>query len=252
MTRTAFLIEDDYRLGESILELLKLNNFEVFWFVSGIKALEKINEVIPDVIICDLMLPGLSGHDFFLRLRKKPQFSTVPVIMITANVDPEVKLLQLKSGVNDFLIKPFRFKELLFKVQNIIAFRENILKNEKTISKINHYKIDTSSFVDKLDEILYDNLNNNLLSLDFVATKLHISRSTLDKKIRATSHTNFSNYLKSFKLNYSKKIIDLGAYNIKEISTVSGFNSVSYFSTNFKSFFGISPGKYIKMYYKSK
>jgi CheY-like chemotaxis protein len=246
VNKSVFLIEDDFALGQAVKELLDFNGFDVRWFPNAEKALLKLKTYRPDVIICDLMLPGLSGHDFFIRVRKNPEFRTIPVVMITANVNPDVKLFELKSGVNDFLVKPFKINELLYKIQNILEFKENIIHNEKALKKVSLYKIDVSSFMDKLDEILYDNLNKNNLSLGFVASKLFISRSTLDKKIRLHSNTNFSNYLKNFKLEYAKKIIDLGATNLKEVAMVSGFNSVSYFSTNFNNHFGLPPGKYIK------
>lgn len=246
MNRSVFLIEDDFSLGQAIKELLDINGFNVKWFPNAERALQKIKLSRPDIIVCDLMLPGLNGHDFFIRIRKNPEFCTIPVVMITANINPEVKLIELKSGINDFIVKPFKIDELVYKVRNILDFKDTIIKNEKTVKKVSLYKIDVSSFMDKLDEILYDNLNKNNLSLGYVASKLFISRSTLDKKIRLHTNTNFSNYQKIFKLEHAQKIIDLGATNLNEVAKVSGFNSVSYFSTSFHKHFGIPPGKYVR------
>ena len=95
------LIEDDVALGDSILELLLLSNFDVTWFQDSTAALQYLYQNIPDVIISDLMMPDMNGEELYLNIRKNRKFTTVPFIIITANMDDEVKLRQLEHGVND-------------------------------------------------------------------------------------------------------------------------------------------------------
>lgn len=118
--RKIVLIEDDKALGNSILELLLFNNFEVTWFDDSIKALDYLSQNFPDLIISDLMMPGMNGEDLYLNIRKNKKFTVVPFIIITANIDDEVKLRQLEHGVNDYIMKPFQIKELILKVNNVL------------------------------------------------------------------------------------------------------------------------------------
>ena len=90
------LIEDDVALGNSILELLVLHNFEAKWFEESTQALAYLSQNTPDLIISDLMMPKINGGELFLNIRKNKKFSTVPYIIITANVDDEIKLNQLE------------------------------------------------------------------------------------------------------------------------------------------------------------
>ena len=125
------LIEDDLALGSSINEILHLNNFKVVWLVDGLKALEFLNNNTTDIIISDLMMPQMNGEEFYLKIKNKKKFSAIPFIMITANMDDEVKLKQLENGVNDFILKPFKSSELIFKIKNLLTFKNNIEKKFK-------------------------------------------------------------------------------------------------------------------------
>ena len=113
------LIEDDLVLGGSIKELLLLSEFNVNWFLDGINALDHLQKNIPDIIISDMMMPTMNGEQLYINIRKNRQFDTIPFIIITANVDDKIKYRQLENGVNDYILKPFKPKELIYKIRNL-------------------------------------------------------------------------------------------------------------------------------------
>lgn len=125
------LIEDDLALGSLIMELLLLNDFNVNWFVDGMKALDHLKINMPDIIISDMMMPIMNGEQLYMNIRKKIEFNTIPFVIITANMDDEVKYRQLENGVNDYILKPFQTKELIFKIRNLLQFKKNIEKKIK-------------------------------------------------------------------------------------------------------------------------
>ncbi|MBX9889430.1 MAG: response regulator [Flavobacteriaceae bacterium] len=240
------LIEDDVMLGGTLKEFLVLSNFYVKWVKSAKDGFSYLVKNKVDVVISDLMMPSISGEQLFLMIRKDKKFSSIPFIMITANASEEVKFRQLELGVNDFISKPFKIKELGLRITNIIDFRSKVIKqvSPDPFSRIT-ITLSDKPFLDKIDEILAQSLKLNL-TLEEIAFKLNVSKSTLDKKMRKLSNVNTSQYIREFKLNYAISLIKLGERNIQFIAFESGFNSFSYFSTSFKSYTQMSPRDYIK------
>jgi AraC-like DNA-binding protein len=166
--------------------------------------------------------------------------------MITANINSQIKYRQLENGVNDYIIKPFKVEELIFKIKNILNFKKNIEKKYKTdpFSKV-VIKLSEKDFLTSLNEILLKNLKSKL-DIKELTGLLFISKSTLDKRIRKYSGKNVSQYIREFKLEYAIKLIESGEKNIQFLVDETGFNSFSYFSTSFKSYLDVTPRDYIK------
>ena len=123
------LIEDDISLGQTVAELLAINGYEVKWCHNGLEAYHYLEQNIPDIIICDLMMPIMSGEELFLKIRKYKKYDEIPFLIITADITFEMKIKQLENGVNDFIIKPFKIQELLLKIKNILHFKDVLIKN---------------------------------------------------------------------------------------------------------------------------
>lgn len=243
---TIVLIEDDPNLGASILELLTVSNFEVNWFSNGVEALDYLQTTIPDIIISDLMMPLMGGDELLLKIRKINKFNTTPFIIITANSNDEVRYKQLKNGVNDYIMKPFKVNELIFKINNVLTLKKQIEKkfNPDPFSKVT-ITLSEKDFLQSINAILVKHMKSNI-DIIGIANLLHVSKSTLDKKIRKRTKKNISQYIREFKLDYAIKLINLGERNIQFIADETGFNSFSYFSTSFKKYMGLSPSDYIK------
>lgn len=240
------IIEDDIVLGTTISEILNLNNFDVIYFKDSVEALFHLNKNIPDIIISDMVMPNLNGEELFLKVRKNNKFNAIPFIMITANIDDDLKFKQLKNGVTDFIIKPFKVQELIYKINNLIFLKNNIEKkfSPDPFSKIT-IKLSEKDFITSLNEILIQKMKINI-DMNELARDLAISKSTLDKRVRKLTHKNASQYIREFRLDYAVKLIRSGERNIKYIVDQTGFGSLSYFSTSFKLYLDMTPRDYIK------
>lgn len=240
------LIEDDLALGSLILELLILNDFNVEWFKDGAEALVHLQKNVPDIIISDFMMPNMNGEELFLKIRKDNRYQDVPFVIVTANIEEGVKFRHLKNGVNDYILKPFKVKELIYKIKNLIDFKLNIQKKQRPdpFSKVT-IQLSQKDFISSVNAILCENLKSKI-DLDQLSEKLYISRSTLDKKIRKLTKKNVTNYIRDFRLEFAVKLIDLGERNIQFLAEETGFNSLSYFSSSFKSYTGMTPTTYVK------
>jgi DNA-binding response OmpR family regulator len=239
------LIEDDLSLGDSIVELLTIHDFAVCWLKDGQEAVDYLKNNTADIIISDLMMPLMDGEEFYLQLRKNKKFDTVPFIMITANIDTDVKFRQLENGVNGFIQKPFKVRELILKINNLMQLKKSIEKKYEPdpFSKVT-IKLSNKDFIESINEILVRNMKSKP-NIEEIASELNISKSTLDKKLRKKSNKNISRYIREFKLDYTIKLINLGERNIQFLVDEAGFNSFSYFSTSFKKYVGLSPREYI-------
>lgn len=242
----AVLIEDDLALGEAMNELLTLNNFNVKWLKNGVEALHYLKLNVPDIIISDLMMPLMDGEQLFLNLKKLKTLNTVPFIIITANLDDTIQLRQLEHGVTDFIRKPFKTTELLLKIQNLIALKQNIINKYKPdpFSKIS-IKLSEKDFMSSVNEIVLKNIKSKV-DVNELASQLFISKSTLDKKTRKYANCNISQYIRELKLDFAVKMMDLGERNFQFLADETGFKSLSYFSTSFKQYKGITPRDYVK------
>lgn len=240
------LIEDDLALGSSISEVLQLSGFNVHWLDNGLKALEYLQNHKPDIIISDLMMPIMNGEELFVNIRKNDKFNTIPFIIITANMDDEIKYRQLENGVNDYIMKPFKSKELILKIKNLLVLSNHIEKKYKPdpFSKVT-IKLSEKDFLVSVNEYILSNLKSKI-GIEELSTHLFISQSTLDKKIRKLANKSITKYIREFKLEYAIKLIDLGERNIQFLVDETGFNSFSYFSTSFKSYVGLTTRDYIK------
>jgi len=157
------LVEDDLVLGETVSELIKYNGYKVTWKKNGLEALDALRTFIPDVIICDLMMPVMDGETFLKKVRNQRRYDNIPFVMITANINTDVKFKQLENGVNDFISKPFAMKELLLKIRNLLHFNSNIAKKAKeTASYQISQGVKNKDFFSTLDEILYKNIQKPL------------------------------------------------------------------------------------------
>ncbi|MFV5688589.1 response regulator [Flavobacterium sp. ZT3R25] len=241
------LIEDDLALGSAILELLILSDFEVNWLKDGAEGLKYLEKNIPDVIISDLMMPIMGGGELFLKIRKNIKFKTVPFIVITANMDDDIKFKQLENGVNDFIMKPFNVKELIYKIKNVIELKKSIEKKHTPdpFSKVT-IKLSEKDFLTSLNEILVKHLKIKI-DMNELSSQLFISKSTLDKRVRKLTNKNASQYIREFKLDYAVELIHLGEKNIQYLVDQTGFSSFSYFSTSFKLYLNVTPRDYIKL-----
>lgn len=246
LKRKIVLIEDDVAFGNAINELLVSSNYDVVWFKDSKLALQHLSQVIPDLIISNLMLPDMNGEELYITIQKNKKYDLVPFIIITDNTDYEIKLRLLERGVNDYIIKPFKVKELMYKVTNFLEFRKNI-ENSFGIDPFSKVtiKLSEKDFLTSLNDLLLKNIKTRP-NLDDLATKLFISKSTLDKRIRKLTKKNISQYIREFKIQYAMKLINLGEKNIQFLVDETGFASFSYFSTSFKAYSKMTPRDYIK------
>ncbi|MBB6462583.1 hybrid sensor histidine kinase/response regulator transcription factor [Flammeovirga kamogawensis] len=241
------LIVEDNDDIRKYLKLILETNYKIKEARNGIEGLEKINEEIPDIIITDLMMPEMDGITFSKEVKSNPIASHVPIIMLTAKDDEDTKLTALEEKVTDFLSKPFNHNELLLKIKNTLEYTENLQKKyvkyavqSDTIVELPNVD---QQFIEKLNIALENEINNADFSIEELANIMCMSRNHLYRKIKGLLGLSPSNYIKQYRLEQSLTMVKSTLEPFSNIAYDTGFNSVSYFNTSFKEYFGKTPSE---------
>ncbi len=238
-------IEDNKELLDFVSHKLSLDY--IIYTSDGNNAIERAFEIVPDIIICDLNLPKKNGFQISAILKKDLRTSHIPIIILTASDDPESYIKALESGADTFLTKPFdlkvlkqSIKSLLFNREKLRFYYSNKIENITNANDFN-FGISEQDFLRKLNELIEQNLYNSDFTVEELAKILAISRVQLYRKVKAILGISVSEHINNFRLEKSKELLLNSNKNISEIAFAVGFSSLYYFSTVFKSKFGVSP-----------
>ena len=237
------LIIDD---NPDLSYLLKKNlsgEFQVF-LSDGSDAVEKAIDLVPDIIICDINLPGKSGYEICRELKDDLRTSHIPIIVLSALSTEEAKIKSLKSGADSFISKPFNFQVLRESLRSALYNREKLrYYYTNNIGQIKDDKFENAEqhFLKDLNTLIEENLRNTDFSVEDLAQRLNISRVQLYRKVKALLGITVSEYINSTRLNKGKYLLQETELNISEIAYSVGYSSPGYFSTSFKNKFGITP-----------
>ena len=249
MDKYSILIIEDNRDLAKFLKNKLMMEYEIF-VSDGTDALEKAFEVIPDVILCDINLPGKNGFEVCDILKKDLRTSHIPTVILTALGNKESYLKGLESGADLYLTKPFSYSILMQSIKSLLYNREklrfyytnNIYKIESTHSFGNLEQ----EFMSKLNALIRKNLDNADYSVECLAHDLNISRVQLYRKVKAMLGMSISDYMSNLRLENAKAMLENTGLNISEIAYANGFSSPNYFSTTFKNKYGTSPATFKK------
>jgi len=241
------IIEDNEEVRDFIVSSLQ-SGYQIITAVNGEDGITKALEAIPDLIITDVMMPVKDGLDVCRTLKEDEKTSHIPVIMLTAKADIESKIEGLQTGADDYLAKPFHTKELLVRMQNLIAQRQKLrekfsVTDSEPIKEKEELPLREKLFFNRLNEIIELHLAEEEYSIEDLSRDMAMSRMQLHRKLKALTTTSTSLYIRSIRLNHGKRMLEEGLYNVSEVAYLVGFNSPTYFSTCFSEQFGFPPSE---------
>jgi DNA-binding response OmpR family regulator len=240
------LIIEDNPSVQTLLQLQLNKNYDLFFAKNGDQGLKKAFEILPDLIISDIMMPGKDGYQVCSILKQDQRTSHIPIILLTARADQPSKLKGLKVEADAYIKKPFDIQELHLQIHNLINNRrrlQNVYQHfDKNTAPTKHPKED--EFILKFREVILNNIENENFKIDDVCEKLKISRSGLHGKIKALTGLSTANYINKIRTQRAKVLIETKDNNISEIAYMVGITNLPYFSTLYKKEFGISPKEY--------
>ncbi|UBM58003.1 response regulator [Marinilongibacter aquaticus] len=239
------LIEDNTEMRLYISELLK-STYDLTEAANGLEGLEKANLQVPDIIITDLMMPEMHGTELARRIRANEATSHIPIVMLTARSDKESRLENLKTGIDQYLTKPFDAEELKVVLSMCLENRERSRKafEKGTVDQTAPEQKSEKDFIQKLRTYLEENHGNSTLTVSDMANHMHISDTQLRRKLKyLTKHTP-NEYLRKFRLQKAESLFKHTDKSVSEVAFEVGFENLSYFSKTFQTEFGQLPSEY--------
>lgn len=219
-------------------------------------GLEKSFSIIPDIIISDVMMPGMDGIKLCQVLKTDHRTSHIPVILLTAKNNMESRINGIKTGADAYISKPFDLRYLKAQIENLLAQRKQLRTLFSKKITLNPGEITTTSidekFLQKTLQIIDDYITDSNFSIEFLCKELGMSRSNLHLKIKALTDMSTSEFIKTIRLKRAAQLLSSGGYNVNEVVYMVGFTSPSYFTQCFKNLFKVLPHHYMKEAIKSK
>jgi signal transduction histidine kinase/DNA-binding response OmpR family regulator len=241
------IIEDNQDLLNYLNQKFS-EHFDVYTANNGNDALIQAYEKVPDLILTDVVLPGLSGKTITEQLKTDLRTSHIPVIMLTAQSSNDQKISGLESLADIYVSKPFQFDYLLAAVNNLIRNRK-ILKEHFTSDLPIPVKSGISRSIDKkfvndFSGIVEKNISNENFSVDDICRSIGISRIQLYRKVKALLGYTVNDYLLDRRLKKAVYLLNNENLPVSEIAYMVGFSSANYFSTSFKAKYGCPPTEF--------
>ena len=245
--RTILLIEDDNDVREFLLSELE-SCFDLKVASDGKAGIAMAKELDVDLIVSDVMMPGMNGFELTKRLKNSFETSHIPIILLTALSTDENVLEGTESGADAYITKPFSPQLLMARILQLLNQREILRqkfgKEPQEIRSAMLSNEQDSLFVKRLDSIVYSRLGEQDLSVDKVAGLLHLGRTIFYKKVRRTTGYTPNEYIRVIRLRKAAELLKEGEKNVSEVAYACSFDNPYYFSKCFKEQFGMPPSQY--------
>lgn len=243
------IIEDNMDVVKYLYSLLSAD-YQIEVASNGLEGLEKAINIIPDLIITDVMMPIMDGFEFCEKLKNNLKTSHIPVIMLTARADMESKITGLKLGADVYLAKPFEREELFVRIQKLIELRQALINRYKTNMNNIPQRLfgeptfeKEDSFIQRVYKILGENLGDEEFGILELSRSLGMSRSQLYRKFSALTEISVHQFIRKLRLQNARELLLTGNKNVTEVAMETGFKNLSHFSKVFYEEFGIAPSR---------
>jgi signal transduction histidine kinase/DNA-binding response OmpR family regulator len=241
------IVEDNADLRYYLRSCLS-DKYNIVESPDGLDGYQKALEQIPDLVVTDLMMPGMDGIELCKKLKADEKTSHIPIILLTAKADHSTKLEGLRTGADDYITKPFSQDELVTRVVNLITIRRNLQQKYSRQLLLMPSEIDVDSmedrFVKKVMTVIEQYIGDSSFSVDVLAREAAMSNIQLYRKLKSLTGFTPNELIRNTRLERAASLLKQRAGNVADIAYQVGFNNLSYFSKCFREKFGKSPSEY--------
>ena len=245
---TLLIIDDNNDIRQYERTLLQ-DDYFVLEASDGKEGLEIAKKEVPDLVICDVMMPVMDGLEFTEQLKTHTATSHIPVIMLTAKNLEEQRAEGYEHGADSYITKPFHSKVLLARIENLLKQR-NLLKNVFQGTQVAEQEIEEShlddrdkQFVKQLHDIIQKNLSDSDFGVEDIGKEIGLSRVQLYRKVKAMTGSSVVDLIRKARLAKARRLLESRSMSVSEVAYEVGFSAPSYFTKCFKAEYGILPGE---------
>lgn len=242
------LVIDDNQDVRDYVKMLLQDKYVVVEAVNGLEGVKQAMKYVPDVVVCDVMMPVMDGIACCKRLKSELQTSHIPVLMLTAYGMDEQRIQGYDSGADAYLTKPFNAKLLMTRIRNLIDNRKRLKSLAEDVTgggKQSLGEVD-KGFVEKLKTLIDEKMGDSELSVEDLGAELGLGRVQLYRKTKSLTGYAPNELLRIARLKKAASLLASSEKTVAEITYEVGFSSPSYFTRCYKDYFGESPSEFLK------
>lgn len=246
------IVEDNADVAEYMTMQLKAR-YRLVIAHDGMEGLEKATQLVPDIIVTDVMMPRMDGYELCQAVKQSEVLNHIPVVIVTARTSQDDKLRGLQMGVDAYIYKPFDAEELAVTVGNLLE--KNRLLRERYMKAAAEHQPDAEAalppqdraFLDRVNAIVDKEMNDGNVTVDTVATALCLSPAQFRRKLGAVSGSTPAVYIRTRQMYAAQHLLDNRPdLTINEVAMRCGFYDMSHFTRVFKQTIGMTPTQYRK------
>lgn len=242
---TVLFVEDNLDVIAYLSSVLE-SYYRIETARNGQEGIDKALELIPDVIVSDVMMPGKDGFELCRTLKTDERTSHIPIILLTAKADHPSRLEGLSHGADAYLAKPFLREELLIRLEKLIELRRRLQARFQQTGNLRQTlqgqaQSTDDLFLQKVLGIVEDQMVNEEFGMPQLCKALNMSRTNLFRKLKALTGQSATDFIRHLRLEKAKVLLETTDMSVTEASYAVGFGSPNYFSRAFQEMFGITP-----------
>lgn len=240
------LVEDDVKILDFLHSYFQ-NQYEVLQANDGKKALDILHSKQIDFIISDWSMPIMDGFSLLKTIRTDKHLNHIPFIMLTGQNAESQKLICLQNGVDDYIEKPFSIEMLAWRVRNILFAQQRKLNTKFNLEPNSSLENSPDeNFIQKTIELIEKNIENEELSVEYLAEKMNMSRATFYRKMEALLGEAPSVFIRKYRMKKAAQLLQKSGFYVADVAFKVGFSNPKYFSKCFLKEFGCTPVEYSK------
>jgi len=241
------IVEDNDDIRNYIRQNLA-NEYTVQEASNGLEGLEKATSDIPDLVISDIMMPGMNGLEMCQKLKADEKTSHIPVILLTARQSDQYEAEGYETGADAYIVKPFSMPLLQVRVRNLIASRTHLrqlfaLSPESYANPVGLSAAD-KSFLGKATRLVEEHMSDAEVNVEWLAGQLFMSRTQLYRKIKAVTNQSVHEFVTGIRLSKAAEMLLQGQHSVTEIAYMVGYADATSFTRMFQKQYGTTPKKY--------
>jgi two-component system cell cycle response regulator len=250
MTPVILLVDDNDEILDFLADELS-EQYTIVKATNGNEAVTILENETVHLVVSDVMMPGMDGFELCNLIKSNFDYTHIPVILLTAKNTLQSKIEGLKLGADAYIEKPFSPEHLQVQIANLLTnrvkIREYFAKSPLVHMKSMAYSSADEQFLEKLNEAIYNHLEDAELDVEKLARIITMSRPTLYRKIKAISNLTPNELINITRLKKAAELLASGSYKMYEIADMVGYNSQNNFGRNFLKQFGMTPSDYMSM-----
>jgi signal transduction histidine kinase/ligand-binding sensor domain-containing protein/DNA-binding response OmpR family regulator len=246
---SVLIIEDNPEIRALVAGIF-IEQYNTHTAADGDEGLKMAREIIPDLIISDIIMPGIDGIELCRRIKTDVNTSHIPVILLTARTAVTFKYEGLETGADDYIVKPFNVEDLRLRSRNLIRQRKKlkdrfghtgvVLPTEISITSVDE------KFLQKSIDYIIEHIGECDLTVDRIAREVGMSRANFYRKIKALTNSSAAEFLRKIRMEQAAQLLKTNKFRVSEVTSVVGFSDADHFRECFKSQYGMTPREFME------